>query len=109
MNEFTRWKALRAEGTGDLRGQDRIARPCYPNGALFDCPARSAFQRVNSFTRLDFDGSYRLCWDSHNLYLHVQVSDPTPMRNTEQGDGLWNGGSRNSGDRTDWGVATLLK
>ena len=64
---------------------------------------------ADEFTRLDFDGSYRLCWDSHNLYLHVQVSDPTPMRNTEQGDGLWNGGSRNSGDRTDWGVATLLK
>ena len=64
---------------------------------------------MNKFTRLDFDGSYRLCWDSHNLYLHIQVSDPTPMRNTEQGDGLWNGGSRNSGDRTDWGVATLLK
>ena len=38
-----------------------------------------------------FDGSYRLCWDSRNLYLHVQVNDPTPMRNTQQGEGLWNG------------------
>ena len=62
VNEFTRWKALRAEGTGGLRGQDRTgqdrtARPCCPDAAffdfpaLFDCPARSAFQRVNSFTR----------------------------------------------------------
>jgi len=71
VNEFTRWKALRAEGRGGLRGQDRTwqdrtwqdrtwqdrtwqdrtARPCCPDAALFDCPARSAFQRVNSFTR----------------------------------------------------------
>ena len=67
MNEFTRWKALRAEGTGGLRGQDRTwqdrtgqdraARPCCPDAALFDypalfdCPAHSAFQRVSSFTR----------------------------------------------------------
>ena len=38
-----------------------------------------------------FDGSYRLCWDSSNLYVHVQVSDPTPMRNNQQGEGIWNG------------------
>jgi hypothetical protein len=38
-----------------------------------------------------FDGSYRLCWDDRNLYLHVQVNDPTPMRNTQQGGGIWNG------------------
>ena len=38
-----------------------------------------------------FDGSYRLCWDNQNLYLHVQVNDPTPMRNEQQGDSLWNG------------------
>ena len=38
-----------------------------------------------------FDASYRLCWDDRNLYLHVQVSDPTPMRNAEQGEGMWNG------------------
>ena len=38
-----------------------------------------------------FDGSYRVCWDNQNLYLHVQVNDPTPMRNEQQGDSLWNG------------------
>ena len=38
-----------------------------------------------------FDGSYRLCWDGSSLYVHVQVSDPTPMRNNQQGEGIWNG------------------
>jgi hypothetical protein len=38
-----------------------------------------------------FDGSFRLCWDEHNLYLHVQVTDPTPMRNDQEGGNIWNG------------------
>jgi len=38
-----------------------------------------------------FDGSFRLCWDEQNLYLHVQVNDPTPMRNPQKGADLWNG------------------
>ncbi|MDQ2730598.1 MAG: CBM9 family sugar-binding protein, partial [Armatimonadota bacterium] len=37
------------------------------------------------------DGSFRLCWDDQNLYVMAQVSDPTPMKNTEQGAGIWNG------------------
>jgi len=37
------------------------------------------------------DGSFRLCWDDRNLYLHVQVSDPTPMLNARQGADIWNG------------------
>lgn len=38
-----------------------------------------------------FDGSFRLCWDERNLYLQIQVHDPTPMRNGKQGGELWNG------------------
>ncbi len=38
-----------------------------------------------------FDGSFRLCWDDQNLYFHVQVNDPTPMRNAQQGAAIWNG------------------
>ena len=38
-----------------------------------------------------FDGTFRLCWDDSNLYVMVQVSDPTPMRNDQQMDGIWNG------------------
>jgi len=37
------------------------------------------------------DGSFRMCWDDRNLYLLIQVSDPTPMRNDRQGAGIWNG------------------
>jgi hypothetical protein len=38
-----------------------------------------------------FDGSFRLCWDDKNLYVMVQVTDPTPMRNNQRGSDLWNG------------------
>lgn len=38
-----------------------------------------------------FDASFKLCWDDSNLYVLVQVSDPTPMRNSEQAGGMWNG------------------
>ncbi len=38
-----------------------------------------------------FDGSFRLCWDDQNLYLHVLVNDPTPMHNSQQGGDMWNG------------------
>jgi hypothetical protein len=37
------------------------------------------------------DGAFHLCWDDRNLYLRVQVNDPTPMRNDKQGSDIWNG------------------
>lgn len=34
---------------------------------------------------------FRLCWDDDNLYLLVEVTDATPMRNAHQGDSIWSG------------------
>ena len=34
-------------------------------------------------------GSFRLCWDDTNLYFHIQVKDPTPLKNNRNGDKLW--------------------
>jgi len=37
------------------------------------------------------EGVFRLCWDDANLYLLVEVSDPTPMKNVNRGDSIWAG------------------
>jgi len=34
-------------------------------------------------------GSFRLCWDDANLYFHIQVKDPTPLKTNKEGDKLW--------------------
>jgi hypothetical protein len=36
---------------------------------------------------------FRLSWDAANLYLFMQVKDPTPMTNEHKGDMLWAGDS----------------
>jgi len=37
------------------------------------------------------EGDFKLCWDNENLYLFVQVTDPTPMINPSMGDKIWSG------------------
>ncbi len=34
-------------------------------------------------------GDYRLAWDENNLYFHIQIKDPTPMKNNKKGASLW--------------------
>lgn len=36
-----------------------------------------------------FEASFKLCYDDDNLYVLVDVSDPTPMRNEMSADKLW--------------------
>ncbi len=38
-----------------------------------------------------FDATFRLAWDDANLYLFVEVSDPTPLKNSQKPEDLWNG------------------
>ncbi len=38
-----------------------------------------------------FEGVFRLCWDDTKLYLLVEVTDPTPMKNEHKGDSIWAG------------------
>ncbi len=37
------------------------------------------------------EASFRLAWDNENLYVLVNVTDPTPMSNERHGDRLWDG------------------
>ncbi len=37
------------------------------------------------------EASFKIAWDADNLYLLINVTDPTPLNNTLQGDKLWNG------------------
>lgn len=37
------------------------------------------------------EGDFKLSWDKDNLYLFVQVTDPTPMLNANAGGDIWNG------------------
>jgi hypothetical protein len=37
------------------------------------------------------EATFRLAWDDANLYLFVEVSDPTPMKNSQKPQNIWNG------------------
>jgi hypothetical protein len=39
----------------------------------------------------NLEGDFKLCWDPDNLYLFVQVTDPTPMCNPNTGANIWLG------------------
>jgi hypothetical protein len=37
------------------------------------------------------EAAFKVCWDDQNLYLLANVTDSTPMLNTQQGGHLWSG------------------
>ncbi|OGV37448.1 MAG: hypothetical protein A2X48_18900 [Lentisphaerae bacterium GWF2_49_21] len=36
------------------------------------------------------EAAFKACWDDKNLYLLVNITDPTPMKNEQKDDSLWN-------------------
>jgi hypothetical protein len=58
--------------------------PNFPPETLTD-----ANQVVGS-EKVGIGGSFRLAWDDTALYLLIEVTDPTPMRNDQTGAALWN-------------------
>jgi len=36
------------------------------------------------------EAAFKACWDEKNLYLLVNITDPTPMKNELAGENLWN-------------------
>ena len=39
----------------------------------------------------EISATFQACWDERNLYVLVNVTDPTPMRNPNPAAGLWAG------------------
>jgi hypothetical protein len=37
----------------------------------------------------DFEATYRLAWDDENLYVFIEVTDPTPMQNQQPDELMW--------------------
>lgn len=37
------------------------------------------------------EAAYKVAWDDQNLYLLVNITDPTPLNNTKNGEHLWAG------------------
>jgi len=55
------------------------------------CPAEpiASGRNVLGPPNPDLRAEFRTCWDETNLYLHVQVTDKSPLKNNHEGDSLW--------------------
>jgi len=68
------------------------------NGVLDNWPGQPADRITGLVLGNDIPGKpasadFRMAWDETNLYLFIQVKDPTPMQNEATGAGLWSGDS----------------
>lgn len=74
----------------------RVPSPLKIDGQGNDWPGMPA-ERIGS-DRLaqgsdaaGFEAAFKLCWDDNHLYVLVDVSDKTPMKNDQPGPMLWSG------------------
>ena len=78
-------EAGHANGSVTVDGQLDASWPGRP-------PVRISGARLVSGRDAEgFEADFKVCWDEQNLYLLVNVKDPTPMRNEQSGGNLWNG------------------
>ena len=66
------------------------------DGLAADWPGRpgehlSASNLVLGSDAAGLEGDFKLCWDQTNLYLFVQVTEPTPPSNPNTGGNIWGG------------------
>ncbi|NQT88299.1 agarase, partial [bacterium] len=74
----------------------RTAKPIQLDGQQSDWPGVppdriSGKRLVEGANAGGVEAIFRLCWDDTQLYLLVDVTDPTPMKNEHKGDMLWSG------------------
>lgn len=74
----------------------RAEGPIKANGTASGFPGLppeqiSKSQLVEGSAEGDLAASYRLCWDAKYLHLLVEVTDATPMKNSQVGNNLWRG------------------
>lgn len=90
-----RFAAQRA-GAAKHVGISRMVSPFTLDGSRAEWPAVPALRIgadgvVQGRDANGFEATFRLAWDDTNLYLFVEVSDPTPLKNTQQPEDIWNG------------------
>jgi hypothetical protein len=85
----------KAGGAARTVSAGRAAGPMAIDGRLDGWPGRPperlgadrlALGRESGGT----EAAFKLCWDEKALYLLVNVTDPTPMKNAHSGADLWN-------------------
>ncbi len=87
----------RAAGTRRTAQAGRVgAGTMKIDGLVNDWPGRppelvGADRLVAGKDAAGFGAAFKLAWDADNLYLLVNVTDPTPLNNRREGAELWDG------------------
>lgn len=68
----------------------RMVNPFQLDGVRSEWPAVPPY-RIEPVGDDPFEATFRAAWDDQYLYLYVEVSDPTPMRNAQDASRIWNG------------------
>ena len=74
----------------------RLVKPFELDGIRSEWPGipgtiLSAAGLVHGQNAEGFEATFTLSWDDENLYLFADVSDPTPMKSTQNGVNIWSG------------------
>jgi hypothetical protein len=82
-------------GSGRTVKAGRVGGPLAIDGRLEGWPnfppeTLSEANQVVGSEKVGLQASFRLGWDDTALYLLIEVTDPTPMRNEQKGADLWN-------------------
>lgn len=72
----------------------RMVKPFTADGSRAEWPALPPTQigadgLVLGEDASNFEATFRLAWDDQNLYVYVEVRDPTPMVNTAPDERVW--------------------
>lgn len=91
-----RFVASRSRRSARIVTAPRAESAIKIDGIMADWPGRPGepigpHQLVIGRSAGDFGADFRLCWDDRNLYVFVQVQDPTPALNTHDTDQFWSG------------------
>ena len=88
--------AARRSGAAKHVAISRMVNPFVLDGSRARWPSVPALRigadgLVQGSDATGFEATFRLAWDDTNLYLFIEVSDPTPMKNAQRPEEIWNG------------------
>jgi hypothetical protein len=73
-----------------------VVKPFKIDGTMEGWPTRpperiGSDRVVTGTSSQDLEATFKICWDEKNLYLLTQVTDHSPLNNSNNGSDLWNG------------------